>query len=332
MKTIYNIVYATDDTFAPVLGTSLLSLLRNNKEAEKINFFILDSGISKENKFRIEKICDNFVNASLNWIKIESISKKIGIDVKNDRGSFSQYSRLFIGDVLDNSVERVLYLDCDTLILSSLKDLWNIDLEGNIIAALKDAFSKYYRKNINLVNDDLMFNSGVMLIDLKAWRDNKIKEKVISFIRQCHGKVQQGDQGVLNSVLSNKTYALDPRYNLVSIFYDLNYREIKLYRSPVNFYSERVIEDAKKNPIILHFTSSFYSIRPWFKNSNHDYKTLWLKYYKKTPWKDRSLGLEKSKKKKIINILFNYGLKDTILFSAGFFQKYLRPLKNKIMR
>ena len=198
MKTIYNIVYATDDTFAPVLGTSLLSLLRNNKEAKKINFFILDSGISKENKFRIEKICDNFVNASLKWIKIESISKKIGIDVKNDRGSFSQYSRLFIGDVLDNSVERVLYLDCDTLILSSLKDLWNIELKGNIIAALKDAFSKYYRKNINLVNDDLMFNSGVMLIDLKAWRDNKIKEKAISFIRQRHGKVQQGDQGVLN--------------------------------------------------------------------------------------------------------------------------------------
>ena len=329
MKTIYNIVYATDDTFAPVLGTSLLSLLRNNKEAKKINFFILDSGISKENKFRIEKICDNFVNASLKWIKIESISKKIGIDVKNDRGSFSQYSRLFIGDVLDNSVERVLYLDCDTLILASLKDLWNIELKGNIIAALKDAFSKYYRKNINLVNDDLMFNSGVMLIDLKAWRDNKIKEKAISFIRQRHGKVQQGDQGVLNSVLSNKTYALDPRYNLVSIFYDLNYREIKLYRSPVNFYSEKIIAKAKENPVILHFTSSFYSIRPWFKNSNHQCKKIWLKFYQETPWKNQPLQIEMSKKKKLINILFEYGLKDTVLLGAGVFQKYVRPLKNR---
>ncbi len=329
MKTIYNIVYATDDTFAPVLGTSLLSLLRNKKKNKKINFFILDSGISKENKFRIEKICDNFVNASLKWIKIESISKKIGIDVKNDRGSFSQYSRLFIGDVLDNSVERVLYLDCDTLILSSLKDLWNIELKGNIIAALKDAFSKYYRKNINLVNDDLMFNSGVMLIDLKAWRDNKIKEKAISFIRQRHGKVQQGDQGVLNSVLSNKTYALDPRYNLVSIFYDLNYREIKLYRSPVNFYSEKIIAKAKENPVILHFTSSFYSIRPWFKNSNHQCKKIWLKFYQETPWKNQPLQIEMSKKKKLINILFEYGLKDTVLLGAGVFQKYVRPLKNR---
>lgn len=329
MKTIYNIVYATDDTFAPVLGTSLLSLLRNNKEAEKINFFILDSGISKENKFRIEKICDNFVNASLKWIEIESISKKIGIDVKNDRGSFSQYSRLFIGDVLDNSVERVLYLDCDTLILSSLKDLWNIELKGNIIAALKDAFSKYYRKNVNLVNNDLMFNSGVMLIDLKAWRDNKIKEKAISFIRQRHGKVQQGDQGVLNSVLSNKTFALDPRYNLVSIFYDLDYREIKLYRSPVNFYSERIIAKAKENPVILHFTSSFYSIRPWFKNSNHQCKKIWLKFYQETPWKNQPLQIEMSKKKKLINILFEYGLKDTVLLGAGVFQKYVRPLKNR---
>ena len=329
MKTIYNIVYATDDTFAPVLGTSLLSLLRNNKEAKKINFFILDSGISKENKFRIEKICDNFINASLKWIEIESISKKIGIDVKNDRGSFSQYSRLFIGDALDNSVERVLYLDCDTLILSSLKDLWNIELKGNIIAALKDAFSKYYRKNINLVNDDLMFNSGVMLIDLKAWRDNKIKEKAISFIRQRHGKVQQGDQGVLNSVLSNKTFALDPRYNLVSIFYDLDYREIKLYRSPVNFYSERIIAKAKENPVILHFTSSFYSIRPWFKNSNHQCKKIWLKFYQETPWKNQPLQIEMSKKKKLINILFEYGLKDTILLGAGVFQKYVRPLKNR---
>lgn len=327
----YNIAYATDDTFAPILGVSIFSLLYNNKDAQQINVFIMDSGISNDNRIKLEEIFDNFNNASLKWIKMKSISEKMGIDVKNDRGSFSQYSRFFVGDILDSTINRVLYLDCDTLIVSSIVNLWNINLEQNIVAAMDDAFSKYYRKNINLNDSARMFNSGVMLIDLQKWRKYNVKNKLFRFIEKNKGKVQQGDQGALNSVLSEKTFSLDPCYNLVSIFYDLTYKEIQLYRGPVGFFSESEIENAKEKPVIIHFTSSFYSIRPWYKNSNHKLKNLWLQYYMQTPWRNTPLLIENNKSRKLANKLFKTKLRKPFLLSAGIFQKYIRPFKNRFM-
>lgn len=56
-----------------------------------------------------------------------------------------------------------------------------LDLSNNVIAALKDAFSRHYRKNIELKDNDIMFNSGVMLIDLKKWREENIENRIIVF-------------------------------------------------------------------------------------------------------------------------------------------------------
>lgn len=329
MSTNYNVVYAADNNFASVLGTSIYSLFDNNRDAEKINVFILDGGINESNKRKIINIENQYRNSNIVWIKVESISSNLGIDVHNDRGSLSQYSRLFIGSLVNKNVNRILYLDCDTLIVSSINKLWNLDLKGNTISALKDAFSKYYRKNIGLSNNDIMFNSGVMLIDLEAWRNQNIEKKALSFILKKNGKIQQGDQGVLNSILSKKTLPLDPKYNLVSIFYELTFNEIRLYRAPYNFYDEKAIKDAKKKPVIIHYTSSFYSIRPWFVESNHPITNVWLSYYRRTPWKNTDLNHELNKSKKIIIKLFNLNMKKPLLLCAGIFQKYLRPLKNR---
>ncbi|MFR0537495.1 glycosyltransferase family 8 protein [Limosilactobacillus reuteri subsp. suis] len=325
----YNIVYASDNSFAPIMGTSIYSLLINNTDAKRINVSILDSGIDKTNKNNINRIFEEFDNAVLKWISVDSISNKIGIEVQNDRGSFSQYSRLFIDDVLNKNVNRVLYLDCDTVITSSIRELWNIDLQNKVVGAFKDAFSEYYRKVINLAKNDIMFNSGVMLINLKKWRELKIKNKILKYIIYNNGKVQQGDQGALNAILSSNVVPLDPKYNFVSILCELSFDELKHYRKPVNFYTKSTIDKAKLCPVIIHYTSSFYSIRPWFSNSNHPLREYWKSYFDKTPWKDEQLPYEN---RKWINYLFYHGLRKPILYCAGIAQIYLRPLKNYLTR
>ena len=130
-KNIYEdemyIVYASDDNFSDIMGVSILSLFENNKD-ENINIYILDSNISKDNKDKIESICVNYSKKLPMWIQAKNINDVLGINVEMDRGSLSQYARLFIGDLLDKDIKRVLYLDCDTIIEKSIKDLWNIDL------------------------------------------------------------------------------------------------------------------------------------------------------------------------------------------------------------
>jgi len=92
------------------------------------------------------------------------------MNVAVDRGSLSQYASLFVSSDLSTDLKRVLYLDCDIIINQSIKELWDFDLQGKTIGTLMDAFSKYYRANIDLHENDVIFNSGVMLIALQKWR------------------------------------------------------------------------------------------------------------------------------------------------------------------
>ncbi|MGO2195902.1 MAG: glycosyltransferase [Lactococcus lactis] len=124
---------------------------------------------------------DSYENVVLRFVKINNVEKELGVRLYLDRGSISQYYRLFIADIFKGYNGRVLYLDCDTVIVDDIQELMTLDLSNNVIAALKDAFSRHYRKNIELKDNDIMFNSGVMLIDLKKWREENIENRIIVF-------------------------------------------------------------------------------------------------------------------------------------------------------
>lgn len=286
---IAHIVYASDDRFAEILGVSLVSLYENSKDMDEIVVYVLDSGIADENKQKLLSVCKSYKRNDIVFIPGKNISEKLSMDVAVDRGSLSQYARLFVSSDLQKELNRVLYLDCDIIVKKSIKELWNLDLHGKTIGALMDAFSKYYRKNIDLEQDDVMFNSGVMLIDLDKWREQNIEDRLLKFITAKNGKIQQGDQGALNHVLSHKTYCFEPRFNTVTIFYDFTYKEMLIYRKPPEFYTEEQIEEAVDNPSIIHFTTSFLSKRAWMKGCKHRYVSEWLSYKKMSPWKDEPL-------------------------------------------
>ena len=122
------------------------------------------------------------------------------MEVYEDRFAQTQFARLFLEEIIEEEEERILYLDCDLIINNSIEELWNMNLEGKIGAVLADAFSSLYRANIGLEPNDLMFNSGVMLIDMKKWREQYIGHQLRAFIRVHRGMVQQGDQGVYRQV------------------------------------------------------------------------------------------------------------------------------------
>lgn len=284
-----HVVYASDDKFAEILGVSLVSLYENNADMEKIYIYVLDSEISNAKKKQLLSICDKYDRETIRFISARDISKILSINVNTDRGSLSQYARLFVSRDLPETLERILYLDCDIIVNDSLYELWNLDLKGKTIAALKDAFSKQYRKNIELHPDDVMFNSGVMLIDMKKWKEKNIENKLLSFIKRHNGVIQQGDQGALNAVLSKDTYCFHPRFNSVTIFYDFTYEEMLVYRKPVDFYSKEQVKEAIEYPVIIHYTTSFTSTRPWIEGSQHPYKEKWLDYKAMSPWADQLL-------------------------------------------
>lgn len=326
-----HVVYASDDKFAEILGVSLTSLYENNKDMEQIHVYVLDSKISEKNKKKLESVSTAYKRIGIQWIPAKDISEELHMDVAVDRGSLSQYARLFVSSVLPAKLERVLYLDCDIIINQSLYELWNLDMHGKTIAALKDAFSKWYRANIDLKPADIMFNSGVMLIDLKRWKEQKVEKRLLNFIASKNGKIQQGDQGALNAVLSHDTYCFEPRFNSVTIYYDFSYEEMMVYRKPPEFYTEAQVKEATENPVIIHFTTSFLSRRPWIEGCQHRYVGEWMKYKDMSPWKDEALWEHKGATGvKGIGVKLAEKLPRKLMISiTGIAQAYGRPMVNR---
>lgn len=325
MKDSAHIVYASDDSFAEILGVSLVSLFENSRDMKEIHVYILDSGISPINRERLKEVCSTFHRTEPVFIKARDITKELNMDVDVDRGSLSQYARLFIQRDLPEGIDRVLYLDCDTIVEKSIKELWNLDLHGQTIAALNDAFSRWYRKNIDLRPRDIMFNSGVMLVDLVKWKQKHIEQRLLTFISKKHGHIQQGDQGALNHVLSHETYCFNPRFNAVTIFFDFTYSEMMAYRKPANgYYKQEDIKNAIEDPNIIHFTTSFISKRPWMEGCKHKYVSEWKKYKQLSPWKDEPYRIDTRNPWKVH--IYKKLPRAVAITVASWFQAYIRPI------
>lgn len=326
-----NIVYAADDNFAEMMGVSLLSLFAESGDVKKFNIFILERNISDENKSRIQEICDTYQRDLPLWIRAKDICHELNMKVTADRGSLNQYARLFVSSVLPDDLDRVLYLDCDTIFHKSVGELWKLDMKGKTVAALLDAFSKYYRRNIGLQSNDIMFNSGVMLIDLKRWRAGNIEERILDFIVEKKGKIQQGDQGVLNAVLCNDVYCFEPCFNAVTIFFDFTYEDMCVYRKPPVFYVEDQVRKAVEDPVIIHFTTSFMSRRPWMEGCCHKYAEEWVRYRGMSPWGNISLRKDDRQGwKRFCSWIYPVIPRKISTRTAGFFQAYVRPFKNRV--
>lgn len=328
-----SVVYSSDDKFAEILGVSLVSLYENNTNFSSIDVYVIDENISESNKRKLQSISSDYNRSPIKWLKCPNLNSLLSLKIATDRGSISQFSRLLLASLLPEDLDKVLYMDCDTIVNKNIQELWNLDLKSKTIAALEDSFSKYYRKNIGLNSNAVIFNSGVILVNLDKWRKLNTESKLLAFLKAKDGKVQQGDQGVLNAVLSDECFCFAPKYNAVTTFFDFNYQEMLAYRKPPRqYYSDKAISEATDNPYIIHYTSSFMSKKPWMKGCQHKYARQWQLYKNKSPWKDTPLWDDNRSKWK----LFCYSLakklpRKSLIFVAGIFQGYVRPFKNRFI-
>ena len=282
-----DILLASDDNYAPLLGVTIYSLLKNNEtDFDKINIFILDDGISNKNKDKLHDISKNFkCNVDLSFIEHEDISKVLNMDIKATR-SLSTFARLFATSLLDESIDKILYMDCDALVVDSLKELWETDISDYECGAVADACPTYVNSFLGLPEDETHFNAGLLLINLKKWRENNLEKKFLDFIIENDGEVFHNDQGVINVICRNNILKLHPKYNILSPFFEVPYEKVLKFYDIDNYYSKKLVEDAVLHPVFIHLTQ-FVNGRPWFTNATkHPLRKLFDLYVNKTPFKE----------------------------------------------
>lgn len=277
-----NVMYASDDNYAEIAGISIVSLLENNKNADNIKLFILDNGISSQNKNNLSSLAGEY-SRKIVFIDVPDIEKLAGMKLDVGFWALAAFARLFAAPLLPADVEKIIYLDCDTMIRNSLLPLWDEELNENLIGGCEDGIPVMHKKSIFLKKTDIYVNTGVLLINIKAWRDTDIEKKFINFLKLFEGKLSYPDQDVINGVLKDHIKLLAPKYNSMSYYFDYN-PELLYYANIKYYYSQKELDEAKESPAIVHFAGP--GRKPWTNKNVHIYQDEYTKYRNMTAWKN----------------------------------------------
>jgi lipopolysaccharide biosynthesis glycosyltransferase len=271
-----DLVTASDKNFGQHTGIMLMSLLDTHQNIKNsLNINILDGGILPSDKEKINRICSRYGKLPT-YIHVDN--KSIGSAKINGHISIATYYRILLPNIFP-SLNKILYIDSDVIVTAPLNELWSIELEDNYAAAVQDSGSsdENYIKSLGLPSVERYFNAGILLINLRKWREDAITNKLIQRIQNNHNLLRYWDQDALNSILWKKIKIIDPKFNMMVHFFKKHHQSI---------YSPRELDFAKKNPFIIHYNSQD---KPWYKYCQHKLKGRYHFYWKKSEWSNTQL-------------------------------------------
>ena len=248
--------------------TSLLENIGNHKTFYDI-YVMITNDFKESNKRILKTVQNNYPEHCLvNFINMSNMF------MEQNNFQVSKYYRLALHDKLPQ-IDKIIYLDGDTLIFEDLNELIKLDMKGHYILGFLD--NLFWALEIYKIKNAIVLNSGVLLIDLKALRNFNATCKFKQFMMKYKNVVDQEDQTIINVVLQKYIYKLPPKYGMWG-FENINLAlEHNRVQRPHLKYKMKRYKNAFEHPAIIHFTGS----KP-FRDKNSPYYSLWWNYAKKT--------------------------------------------------
>jgi len=208
-----SVFFAADRSFAAVLEVALFSLLQHNQRHRlTVHLALVDMPESQCARFRFiaRQFQADLIFHVINASRLPPLPTNARIPV-------AAYFRLLIPELVGEAAERTLYLDCDLVVTADLGALWNTPLNGAILAAVRDpGADRTNRTSLGLCPAHHYFNSGMLLIDLPAWRRENVTESTLDFLVRFPGRaIHNHDQDGLNACLDGRVAYLSPHWNFM---------------------------------------------------------------------------------------------------------------------
>lgn len=211
------IFFSTDDNYIPYLDVAVSSLIANASKEFNYRIIILNTGLNESNIDKIkqnerEKFKIDFVDISADVEKIKSKLKNVY------HFSIVTYYRLFIASLFPQ-YGKVIYLDCDLVVLGDISELYHTELGDNILGACPEQFVqntkefRAYAAEALGVDPDGYVNAGVLLMNLAEFRKNRIEEKFVHLITEHDFDLLDPDQAYLNYLCFDKIQILSNGWN-----------------------------------------------------------------------------------------------------------------------
>lgn len=276
-----NVCYAIYDktgNFSKIAATSILSLLENTESWVTIHI-LHDNTLSTENIKNFIYLARKY-NQHIIFYNIEELlPTEISLLKQENQGRFSIAAmyRLLIMHLLPNTISKVIYLDCDTIVNIDIQDLYDEDIKNNVLGAVAECDATYNHAvekdicNDGFVEQNNYFCSGILLINMDEYRKYpSLCIDGIKFLAE-HPSYDCPDQDILNYYFSNKYKKLSVKYNTFT-------KALKLKDININIIEKR----------IYHYAGSDMNLTNYYDI----YNQLFFDYYIKTPWFDGKLFLK----------------------------------------
>lgn len=283
------IVLASDDNYAPYLGVVIYSIIQNSAANHNYDFIILETRISRRYKEMIKSLGQGRQNVSVRFFDIQNL-----VSLKRDllkvckHFSEESYYRFFILNLCEN-FDRLIYIDCDTLVRSDIAELFKIDLGDNFIAAARDVemlrlineeeetksgyYSAYAKDVLGIRNLKNYFQSGVMVLNVKQMIKENIQEKLFFKLFEV-GEPYLVDQDIFNAVCEGRVTYFSPEWNFE---WQLNWKEDLKEHLPREIYE--TVKRICEQPKIVHYCDG----KPW-KYPHLKLAHLWWMSARETPF------------------------------------------------
>ena len=211
------IFFSTDDNYAPYLDVAISSLIANASKKFNYRIIVLNTGLKKSSVERIKRnerdeFRIDFVDISEDLEKIKSRLKDVY------HFSVVTYYRLFIASLFPQ-YDKVIYLDCDLVVLGDISELYRTELGEDILGACPEQFVqstedfRAYARTALGVDPDRYVNAGVLLMNLTEFRKNRIEERFIRLITEHDFDLLDPDQAYLNYLCFGKIRVLANGWN-----------------------------------------------------------------------------------------------------------------------
>ncbi len=294
------VLCAADDHYVRPLAVTLYSAARSLRNGSRLQVVVMDGGISAANW---QGLRETLLDLPITVYRLQPDHQELSDLVTSHHITHTAYFRLLAARLIPDSIERVIYLDSDVLVRGDLTELWSCSPGDNYCLAVPDIACPFvdarrcdpqFRKSIpwlaalnpipnwrqlGLDGQSAYFNSGVMVINLKRWREEKIEQRLLNCLRENAKFVWCWDQYALNVVFHQQWQPLPMHWNQGAHLFEYPDEN----SIPINTQEFRRMQD---RPSLIHFTTEF---KPWHANrfmpSNHPWRQAWFETLDQTAWR-----------------------------------------------
>ena len=289
-----SVVIASDNNYAPHLGALIASIFDNIDTRAIVDLLILDGGISAANRAMLRHLVPK--TSTLHFIPMRDEFRSYFTHMHFSRATFY---RLILDSILA-SRDKVIYIDCDTVVLGDLQELWDIDMGDKPVAAVHDYIMEHFR-NSKVLSADFTgsqpadrylrdyvgiapeycaeyFQAGLLIMNLRRIRELGLSKRMTDSL--LSRKYWFLDQDVLNKYFCGTHLRLPAEWNFVNCTDDIT--------NSLDAHSAKELLEAGSNPKLIHYAG--FEAKPW-NNPNAYLGEFYFYYLRRTYWYEQVIGL-----------------------------------------